>query len=226
MASARCSPSRSRRATATMSRRQASARTGSREPHMLDYLERIVVDEDRRAAPFRLPVQWVNRPHLDFRGVAGTIPSGRIRKGEAVIVAGSGRRSTVARILVADQEAGGGGSGRRRDFDACRRNRHRARRHSRPSRKQARSRRPVHRPYHLDERGADAAWPLLPLENRGARHAGLDHRAQAPARRQQSRQARREAPRPQRGRDFAMSRRRCPSPTTPMPKTARPAHSS
>ena len=40
---------------------------------------RIEVEEDRRSAPFRLPVQWVNRPHLDFRGFAGTIPSGTRR---------------------------------------------------------------------------------------------------------------------------------------------------
>ena len=72
--------------------------------HLLDYLEHVEVDEDRRAAPFRLPVQWVNRPHLDFRGIAGTIPSGRIQKGQSVVVAGSGRISTVARIFVADQE--------------------------------------------------------------------------------------------------------------------------
>jgi bifunctional enzyme CysN/CysC len=72
--------------------------------HLLEHLERIEVEEDRRAAPFRLPVQWINRPHLDFRGFAGTIPSGRIRRGEPIVVAGSGRQSEVARILVADQE--------------------------------------------------------------------------------------------------------------------------
>ena len=43
-------------------------------PHLLDYLEGVEVEEDRRSAPFRLPVQWINRPHLDFRGFAGTIP--------------------------------------------------------------------------------------------------------------------------------------------------------
>jgi bifunctional enzyme CysN/CysC len=72
--------------------------------HLLEHLERIEVEEDRRATPFRLPVQWINRPHLDFRGFAGTIPSGRIRRGEPIVVAGSGRQSEVARILVADQE--------------------------------------------------------------------------------------------------------------------------
>jgi bifunctional enzyme CysN/CysC len=73
-------------------------------PHLLDYLERVEVEEDRRNAPFRLPVQWVNRPHLDFRGFAGTIPSGRIARGDRVVAADSGRESTVARLLVADRE--------------------------------------------------------------------------------------------------------------------------
>jgi bifunctional enzyme CysN/CysC len=72
--------------------------------HLLEHLERIEVEEDRRDAPFRLPVQWINRPHLDFRGFAGTIPSGRVRRGEPIVVAGSGRQSTVARIFAADRE--------------------------------------------------------------------------------------------------------------------------
>ena len=73
--------------------------------HLLDYLERIEVEEDRRSAPFRLPVQWINRPHLDFRGFAGTISSGRVERGQTIVVAGSGRPSTVAQIFVADREA-------------------------------------------------------------------------------------------------------------------------
>jgi bifunctional enzyme CysN/CysC len=72
--------------------------------HLLERLERIEVEDDRKTAPFRLPVQWINRPHLDFRGFAGTIPSGRIGRGDPIVVAGSGRRTAVARILVADQE--------------------------------------------------------------------------------------------------------------------------
>ncbi len=72
--------------------------------HLLARLERIEVEDDRRSAPFRLPVQWINRPHLDFRGFAGTIPGGRVRRGEPIVVAGSGRRTRVERILVADQE--------------------------------------------------------------------------------------------------------------------------
>ncbi len=72
--------------------------------HLLNFLERIEVEQDRRAANFRLPVQWINRPHLDFRGFAGTIPSGRVTRGQTIVVAGSGRQSTVERIFVADRE--------------------------------------------------------------------------------------------------------------------------
>ena len=60
-------------------------------PYLLDHLERIEVEDERRSAPFRLPVQWVNRPHLDFRGFAGTIAGGRIKRGDAIVVASSGR---------------------------------------------------------------------------------------------------------------------------------------
>jgi bifunctional enzyme CysN/CysC len=79
--------------------------------HLLEHLECIEVEEDRRTAPFRLPVQWINRPHLDFRGFAGSIPSGRVGRGDPVVVAGSGRQTRVERILIADQDAGGAEAG-------------------------------------------------------------------------------------------------------------------
>ena len=79
--------------------------------HLMDYLERVEVEEDRRAAPFRLQAQWINRPHLDFRGVAGTIASGRIANGDPIVVAGSGRQSTIAQIFVGDAETGGAEAG-------------------------------------------------------------------------------------------------------------------
>jgi bifunctional enzyme CysN/CysC len=80
-------------------------------PHLLSHLERIEVDEDRRLAPFRMPVQWVNRPHLDFRGFAGTIASGAVKPGDELAVASSGRLSKVTRVIAADgdvEEAGAG----------------------------------------------------------------------------------------------------------------------
>ncbi len=80
-------------------------------PALVDHLERVEAEEDRRQAPFRLPVQWVNRPNLDFRGYAGTIASGVIRRGDAIVVAASGQRSVVARILAADRDAEEAGAG-------------------------------------------------------------------------------------------------------------------
>jgi len=80
-------------------------------PYLLDYLERIEVGEDRRGAPFRLPVQWVNRPHLDFRGFAGSIVSGAIRKGDEIVVASSGRSSKVTRILSGDDDVASAAAG-------------------------------------------------------------------------------------------------------------------
>jgi bifunctional enzyme CysN/CysC len=70
---------------------------------LMGYLEGVEVDTElRKLAPFRLPVQWVNRPDLDFRGFAGTIAAGRIRPGDRVRVQPSGRESTVARIVTFD----------------------------------------------------------------------------------------------------------------------------
>jgi bifunctional enzyme CysN/CysC len=70
-------------------------------PHLLAYLEDVDVEDDLSARPFRMPVQWINRPNLDFRGYAGTIVSGGVRTGDAVLVAGSSRTVRVARIVTA-----------------------------------------------------------------------------------------------------------------------------
>jgi bifunctional enzyme CysN/CysC len=85
---------------------EASALTPWYEgPTLLSHLETQDVDEDRATAPFRMPVQWVNRPNLDFRGFAGTIASGRLRAGQEIVVANSGRASKVKRLYVADRLA-------------------------------------------------------------------------------------------------------------------------
>ncbi len=67
---------------------------------LMNYLENVPVSSDNRAEPFRMPVQWVNRPHLDFRGYCGTVASGTIRQGEELQVAASGRTSKVTRIVT------------------------------------------------------------------------------------------------------------------------------
>jgi sulfate adenylyltransferase subunit 1 len=69
-------------------------------PTLMKYLETVQVEDNRVEQPFRLPVQWVNRPNLDFRGFCGTIASGAIRPGDQVRVASSGLVSRVSRIVT------------------------------------------------------------------------------------------------------------------------------
>jgi len=72
-------------------------------PTLIDHLETVALDADRlQAKPFRMPVQWVNRPNLDFRGFSGLIASGVVRPGDAVRVEPSGRTSAIARIVTRD----------------------------------------------------------------------------------------------------------------------------
>ncbi|MBD2838333.1 sulfate adenylyltransferase subunit CysN [Pseudomonas sp. JM0905a] len=69
-------------------------------PSLLQHLETVPLDDDRAShAPFRLPVQWVNRPNLDFRGYSGNVAAGSIRVGERIRVLPSGKQSRVSGIL-------------------------------------------------------------------------------------------------------------------------------
>lgn len=69
-------------------------------PALLPFLETVEVeDSSQQASPFRMPVQWVNRPNLDFRGFSGLIASGQVRPGDTVRVLPSGKTSTIARIV-------------------------------------------------------------------------------------------------------------------------------
>ena len=73
-------------------------------PCLLDYLESIDIAGETTGLPFRFPVQWVNRPNLDFRGYAGTVASGSISPGDEIVVAASGRASRVKQIVTYDGE--------------------------------------------------------------------------------------------------------------------------
>jgi bifunctional enzyme CysN/CysC len=69
---------------------------------LLRYLETVNVDEDRAQQGFRMPVQWVNRPDLNFRGYAGSIASGEVSVDDPVVILPSGRTSQIKRIARYD----------------------------------------------------------------------------------------------------------------------------
>tara|TARA_R110002073_G_scaffold43462_1_gene120966 strand:+ start:5071 stop:6966 length:1896 start_codon:yes stop_codon:yes gene_type:complete len=71
-------------------------------PTLIEYLETLDIATDIQNQPFRMPVQWVNRPNLNFRGYSGMVVSGSIKPGDAVIVAKSGTTAKVSRIVTAD----------------------------------------------------------------------------------------------------------------------------
>ncbi|MFM5719704.1 sulfate adenylyltransferase subunit CysN [Aeromonas caviae] len=69
---------------------------------LLSLLESAEVERELERHPVRLPVQYVNRPNLDFRGFAGTLASGILRVGDKLAVLPSGKESTVTRIVTFD----------------------------------------------------------------------------------------------------------------------------
>ena len=71
-------------------------------PALLEHLEQVQVDAQEGCGSLRLPVQWVNRPHQNFRGYAGTLAAGQVKPGDEVIVLPSARRSHVSRVLDAE----------------------------------------------------------------------------------------------------------------------------
>jgi bifunctional enzyme CysN/CysC len=74
-------------------------------PSLISHLETVAIDASgAQRRPFRMPVQWVNRPNLDFRGFAGLISQGWVRPGDSVRVLPSGRTSTVSRIVTQDAD--------------------------------------------------------------------------------------------------------------------------
>ena len=70
---------------------------------LMGFLETVEIDEERQQkTPFRMPVQWVNRPNLDFRGFSGTIAGGVVKVGDRIRAQPSGKESSVARIVTFD----------------------------------------------------------------------------------------------------------------------------
>jgi bifunctional enzyme CysN/CysC len=72
-------------------------------PTLMEHLEAVDVDvDDDQAKPFRMSVQWVNRPNLDFRGFSGQIAAGTVKPGDAIRVLPGGKTSTISRITTLD----------------------------------------------------------------------------------------------------------------------------
>ena len=72
-------------------------------PTLMEHLETVELDATAdQARPFRMPVQWVNRPTLDFRGFAGLIATGSVKPGDPVRILPSGKTSTLSRIVTLD----------------------------------------------------------------------------------------------------------------------------
>ena len=80
-------------------------------PTLLEWLESVEVGTGLEQ-PFRMPVQWVNRPNPDFRGFAGRIASGTVRPGDRIRVLPSGRESRVARLVALPDDLAEAGAGR------------------------------------------------------------------------------------------------------------------
>ncbi len=73
-------------------------------PTLLEHLEGLEVGDAVRSGPFRMPVQWVNRPNLDFRGFSGQLTSGSVAPGDEIVIAKSGKKSKIRAISTADGE--------------------------------------------------------------------------------------------------------------------------
>jgi bifunctional enzyme CysN/CysC len=80
-------------------------------PTLMEELEAVQIEEQLQSRPFRMPVQWVNRPDQSFRGFAGMIVSGVVKKGERIKVLPSGKESRVSRIVTQDGDRDGGVAG-------------------------------------------------------------------------------------------------------------------
>ena len=80
-------------------------------PALLEHLEQVQVEAQENGDGLRLPVQWVNRPHQNFRGYAGTIAAGQVKPGDEVVVLPSSRRTRVAQVLDANGEVASASAG-------------------------------------------------------------------------------------------------------------------
>jgi bifunctional enzyme CysN/CysC len=91
---------------------RSSAMAWYNGPSLLQHLETVDLAGPEDRHPFRMPVQWVNRPDATFRGYAGTVASGTVRPQDAVVILPSGRMSVVKEIVTYDGPLESAGAGR------------------------------------------------------------------------------------------------------------------
>ena len=80
-------------------------------PSLMNHLDQVEVREAGSSQAFRLPVQWINRPNLDFRGICGRVAGGRVRVGDTLRVLPSGVQTRVKSVLAGFAEVQTGDSG-------------------------------------------------------------------------------------------------------------------
>jgi bifunctional enzyme CysN/CysC len=81
-------------------------------PALMEHLETVALDvTSDQGKPFRLPVQWVNRPNLDFRGFSGLIATGTVKPGDSIRVLPSGKTSAITRVVTMDGDLDSGVAG-------------------------------------------------------------------------------------------------------------------
>ena len=135
-------------------------------PTLAAYLETVEVGQDAVSGPFRLPVQLVTRPDLDFRGYAGIIAGGAVRPGDEVRVLPSGATATGRADRHRRRRPAGRRGGAVGDPDPRPGDRHQPRRHDRRGGRPGRAGGPVRSPPRLDARRPAAAGPPVPDEAR------------------------------------------------------------
>ena len=120
------------------------------DPDFIECLENAEVDQGLTLRPFRMVVQLVNRPDLDFRGFSGTVATGTVRPGDEILVAVSGRAARVLRIVTADGDLEIAQAGDSVTLTLSEEGGHLARRHSRSAQGSTPGGRPICRPPCLD----------------------------------------------------------------------------
>ena len=152
-------------------RSQSDAMPWYSGPPLLDHLETVHIASDRNLTDLRFPVQYVIRPNLDFRGFAGTVASGILRKGDEVMVLPSGKRSRVKSIVTYDGELEEAFAPHGGDGHADRRDGRQPRRHAGAAGQPAARQQPDRGDGGVDGRAAVRARPDLHAE---AHHAAGD----------------------------------------------------